>query len=317
MSKKPSCVIIDMDGGIDDALALILGLRSPEIEVVGITSVSGNVSVNQATLNALRVVELLTRPEVWVAQGLARPLARDPIRAFDFHGRDGLGDSHLPPPKLHRANKTALTATSETLSSCKKHELTIICTGPLTNIASLLTEFPDARREIREIVIMGGAYGITEYGVGNETPVAEFNSYSDPEAAKIVFETDVKLKTVGLDVTTIPHLELTTKDYDRIKKGREKVAAFAARILERNMREHGRFTLHDPMAVAVAIRPSFYKFSDYHVRIETKGKYTTGMTVADRRVWLSPDKLQGNAVTVCNDVDPRFKQLFLERLIAA
>ncbi len=108
-----------MDGGIDDALALILALRSPEIEVAGITAVSGNVPVEQATINALRVVELLERPDVWVAEGLARPLARDPIRAFNFHGRDGLGDSHLPLPKLRPTAKTALNAMSETLTSAR------------------------------------------------------------------------------------------------------------------------------------------------------------------------------------------------------
>jgi inosine-uridine nucleoside N-ribohydrolase len=306
-----------MDGGIDDALALILGLRSPEIEVAGITSVSGNVPVNQATSNALRVVELLDRPDVWVAAGLARPLARDPIRAYNFHGRDGLGDSHLPLPKLRSTTKTVLNAISETLSLSKKHGLTLICTGPLTNIASLLLEFPDAKKQIGEIVIMGGAYGITEYGIGNETPVAEFNICSDPEAAKVVFEAGMKLKAVGLDVTTIPRLELTTSDYASIRKREGKVATFAARILERNMRAHGRFTLHDPMAVAVTIGPSFYKFLDYHVRIETKGEYTTGMTIADRRAWLSEDELEGNVVTVCSDVDPGFKRLFLERLTAA
>jgi purine nucleosidase len=306
-----------MDGGIDDALALILGLRSPEIEVAGITSVSGNVPVNQATLNALRVVELLDRPDVWVAEGHARPLARDPIRAYNFHGRDGLGDSHLPLPKLHRAAKTALRAIRETLSSSKKHGLTIICTGPLTNIASLLVEFPDTKNQIREIVIMGGAYGITEYGIGNETPMAEFNTYSDPEAAKVVFEAGLKLKAVGLDVTTIPRLELTTSDYARIRKGSGRAAAFATRILEKSMRANGRFTLHDPMAVAVMVRPSFYKFSDYHVRVETKGDYTTGMTIADRRVWLSEDRLEGDVVKVCSAVDRGFKRLFLERLTAA
>lgn len=306
-----------MDGGVDDALALILGLRSPEIEVAGITSVSGNVPVNQATLNALRVVELLDRPDVWVARGLTRPLVRDPIRAYKFHGRDGLGDSHLPLPKLHRSSKTALNAINETLSSSKKHGLTLICTGPLTNIASLLTEIPSARRQFGEILIMGGAYGITEYGAGNETPVAEFNIYSDPEAAKVVFEAGFKLKAVGLDVTTIPRLELTTSDYTRLRKGRGKGAAFAVRILERNMRAHGRFTLHDPMAVAVTIKPSFYKFSDYHVRIETKGDYTTGMTIPDRRASLAEDKLEGDVVKICSDVDPGFKRLFLERLTAA
>src|SRR5579864_8078631 len=118
-----------MDGGIDDALGLILGLKSPEIEVVGITSVSGNVPVHQATLNALRVVELVDRPDVWVAEGLAKPLARDPIRAFSFHGRDGLGDSHLPLPKLPVASKPALNMIVEILSSSKKRGLTIVCTG--------------------------------------------------------------------------------------------------------------------------------------------------------------------------------------------
>lgn len=306
-----------MDGGIDDALALILGLKSPEIQVVGISSVSGNVPVSRATMNALSVVELLERPDVWVAQGLSRPLARDPIRAYNFHGRDGLGDSHLPLPRLHHASKTAVNAIRETLSSSKKHGLTLICTGPLTNIASLLLEFPDTKREIGEVVIMGGAYGVTEYGIGNETPVAEFNIYSDPEAAKVVFEASLKLKAVGLDVTAIPRLELTTSDYARIKRRRVKAAMFAVRILERNMRAHGRFTLHDPMAVAVTIKPSFYEFSDRHVRVETKGDYTSGMTIADRRVPLSEDKLEGKVVAVCRGVDPGFKQLFLERLTAA
>jgi purine nucleosidase len=310
-------VIIDMDGGIDDALALILGLRSPEVEVVGITSVSGNVPVSQATLNALRVVELLNRSDVWVAKGLPRPLARGPIRAFNFHGRDGLGDSGLPLPRLRPIHKSALNAILETLNSSKRHGLAIICAGPLTNLASLLKEHPDTKRKVEEVVIMGGAYGVTEYGFGNETTVAEFNIYSDPEAAKIVFEAGLKLKAVGLDVTNIPRLELTRADYTRIGKRKGKVARFATRILERNMREHGRFTLHDPMAVAVTIRPSLYKFSDYHIRVETKGDYTTGMTIADRRAWLSEDKLDGDVVKVCSDVDQGFKRLFLERLTAA
>ncbi|TMI49053.1 pyrimidine-specific ribonucleoside hydrolase RihA [Candidatus Bathyarchaeota archaeon] len=302
-----------MDGGIDDALALILALRSPEIEVAGITAVSGNVPVEQATINALRVVELLERPDVWVAEGLARPLARDPIRAFNFHGRDGLGDSHLPLPKLRPTAKTALNAMSETLTSAKKHEVTIICTGPLTNLASLLIESPHVKSRIEEIVIMGGAYGITKYGVGNETPVAEFNIYSDPEAAKTVFEAEIRLKAVGLDVTTIPQLEIVKKDYARIRRSKGKISMFATRILESNIRAHGRFTLHDPMTVAVKIRPSFYRFSDCRVAIETKGEYTTGMTVADSRD-LKEDQLLGGPVMVCSDVDPGFKRLFLDRL---
>ncbi len=306
-----------MDGGIDDALALILGLRSREIEIAGITSVSGNVPAEQATINALRVIELLGRPEVWVAEGKGRPLRRDPIRAFSFHGRDGLGDSHLPPPKLRPSGETALKAMVETLSTSKRHGVTIICTGPLTNIASLLIEFPDARRQIDQIISMGGAFAITKYGVGNETPVAEFNIYSDPEAAKIVYETNIPLKAVGLDVTTIPQLELGKTDYHRIRKSKRKIARFATRIIWKNMRAHDRFMLHDPMAVAVTIWPAFYRFANYRVRVETKGEYTTGMTVADRRDRLTEGQLLGRRVEVCRDVNPRFKRLFLERITEA
>ena len=313
----PSRVILDMDGGIDDALAVILALKSPELEVVGVTAVSGNVSVQQATANALRVVELLDRTNVWVAEGLAHPLTRSPIRAFSFHGRDGLGDSHLPRSKLRKVRWSGVSMLRETLSSSKKHSLTLICTGPLTNIAKLLAKFPETKRMIKEIVIMGGAFGITERGFGNETPVAEFNIYSDPEAAKIVFESGVELKAVGLDVTTIPDLELSTDDYARVRRGTGPVARFASRILESNIRNRGRFTLHDPMAVGAVIKPTLYSFTDCHVQVETKGEYTTGMTIADRRRWLPEKRLLGSPAKVCGGVDLGFKELFLDRLLGS
>ena len=305
---------MDMDGGIDDALAIILALRSPEVEVLGITAVSGNVSVEQATINALRVVELLDRQDVWVASGLARPLNRNPIRAYNFHGRDGLGDSKLARPKTRPLAKIALRALNETLLSANKHELTIICTGPLTNLASFLTKYPDQTRMIGEVVIMGGAFGTTEHGMGNETSVAEFNIYSDPEAAKIVIESEIKLKAVGLDVTTIPRLEFSRADYFRIGRENSKIARFASQILAKNIRAHGRFTLHDPMAVAAKVRPSYYRFEDYSVNIETRGEYTTGMTIADRRDWLPQRKLAGHRTSVCVGVSDHFKQLFMDRL---
>jgi inosine-uridine nucleoside N-ribohydrolase len=311
---KVTRVIIDMDGGIDDALALILALKSPELKVLGITAVSGNVPVEQATLNALRVVELLDRPDVWVSKGSTRPLSRDPIRAFNFHGKDGLGDSNLPFPKLEASNESALRKISETVSSSRGNDLTLICTGPLTNIARLIEDFPELIQRIEEIVVMGGAFGVTEYGTGNETAVAEFNIYSDPEAAKIVFETGIRLKAVGLDVTAIPCLELVKSDYDRIKKKKDSVSRFATVILESNIRQHGRFTLHDPMAVAAKIWPTLYKFTQYDVSVETKGEFTRGMTVADRRGGSERKLQMKGSVQICHDVDPRFKRLFLGRL---
>ncbi len=313
--KKPTRVIIDQDGGIDDALALILALRSPELEVIAITAVSGNVTAEQATLNGLRVVDLLNRGDVPVARGLANPLVRDPVRATSFHGKDGLGDSNLPVSKIRPAEKNALDTISDELAISKHRDLTIICTGPLTNIAALLTSFPDASKMIKELVIMGGAYGVTEYGVGNVTPVAQFNIYADPEAAKIVFESGVPLEAIGLDVTMIPKNQLTVKEYAGIRKSKGRVAAFAAKILNKNIHKHGIFAWHDPMTVATKIKPSLFEFASYKVQVETKGETTSGMTVADRRRWLPKNEVQGEKVMICKNVDSRgFKQLFLDRL---
>ncbi len=306
-----------MDGGIDDALALILAFRSPELEVVGITSVSGNVPVDLATINGLRVVELLDLEDAWVAKGLANPLIRDPIRATSFHGRDGLGDSNLPPPKLKPKEKNALEMLSDELATTKKQGLSIICTGPLTNIAALLTGSPEVAKKIGQLMIMGGAYGLTKYGYGNETPAAEFNILSDPEAARIVFESGVALRAVGLDVTMIPGSQLTLKDYRAIRRRKTKVARFAARILEKTMRRHRMFALHDPMAVAAMARPSMFHFAPYQVRVETKGEFTTGMTLVDRRA--SQHKRQPRQISlVCDSVRSEdFKGLFLNRLVQA
>ena len=305
-----------MDGGIDDALALILALQSPELEIAGITAVSGNVTVDQAATNALRVLELLGRNDVWVAKGLANPLIRDPIRATDFHGKDGLGDSNLPLPKLKVHERSALDMIPEEISSSKRHGLTLIATGPLTNIAALLTKDPEAAGKIDDLIIMGGAFGLTEYGHGNETPAAEFNIYSDPEAAKIVFESGAPLKAVGLDVTMFPEAQLAQKDYDRLRKAETKVARFASSILSKTMKKWGRFTLHDPMAVAAKAKPSLFHLQKHRVLVETKGEHTTGITVVDRRDWLPESKRSGRSIMVCNKVRlGEFKSLILSCLL--
>src|SRR2546428_4616106 len=170
---------------------------------------------------------------------------------------------------------------------------------------------------IEEIVIMGGAYSITKYGYGNETPVAEFNIYSDPEAAKIVFEAGAPVKAVGLDVTMNPSVQLTKNDYVRLRNRKGRIAAFASSILENNMRTYGRFALHDPMAVAVKVKPLLFQFANYHAQVETKGEYTLGMTVADRRDSFPDHKLAGRPAMVFTKADPNLKQFFLMRLTLA
>jgi pyrimidine-specific ribonucleoside hydrolase len=253
-----------------------------------------------------------------VARGLANPLVRDPVRATSFHGKDGLGDSNLPVSRIRPAEKNALDTISDELSVSKRRDLTIICTGPLTNIAALLTSFPEANKMIKELVIMGGAYGLTEYGVGNVTPVAEFNIYADPEASKIVFESGVPLKAIGLDVTMIPKNQLTLREYAGVKKSEGRVAAFAAKVLNKNIHKHRIFALHDPMTVATKIKPTLFEFARYEVQVETRGENTAGMTVADRRRWLPERKMQGEKMMICKSVDSRgFKQLLLDRMTRA
>jgi pyrimidine-specific ribonucleoside hydrolase len=253
-----------------------------------------------------------------VARGMANPLVRDAVRATSFHGKDGLGDSHLPISRIRPAEKNALDTILEALAESKRRELTIICTGPLTNIAALLTSFPESAKMIKELVIMGGAFGVTEYGVGNVTPVAEFNIYADPEAAKIVFESGVPLEAIGLDVTMNPKSQLTLTEYVGIKQSKGRVATFAARILDKNIHKHRIFALHDPLTVATKVKPSLFKFASHRVQVETKGEITTGMTVADRRVRLPVGEMQGEKMMICDNVDSRgFKRLFLDRLTAA
>ena len=246
---------------------------------------------------------------------MANPLVRDAIRATSFHGKDGLGDSNLPVSRIRPAEKNALDAISDELAVSKRHELTIICTGPLTNIAALLTSFPDTAKMIKDLVIMGGAYGLTEYGIGNVTAAAEFNIYADPEAAKIVFESEVPLEAIGLDVTMIPRNLLTLGEYARIRKSKGRVAAFASAILNKNIHKHRIFALHDPMTVASKIKPSLFEFADYRVQVETRGEITSGMTVVDRREKPAENKTQAEEVMICKSVDSRgFKRLFLDRL---
>jgi inosine-uridine nucleoside N-ribohydrolase len=264
------------------------------------------------------VVDLLNRGDVPVARGMANPLVRDAVRATSFHGKDGLGDSHLPLSRIRPAEKNALDTILEALAESKRRELTIICTGPLTNIAALLTSFPESEKMIKELVIMGGAYGITEYGVGNVTPVAEFNIYADPEAAKIVFESGVPLEAVGLDVTMNPKNQLTLTEYVDIKKSKGRVATFAAKILDKNIHKHRIFALHDPMTVATKVKPSLFKFASHRGQVETKGEITMGMTVADRPRQLAEGKVQGEKMMICENVDSGgFKRLFLDRLTSA
>ncbi len=311
MARK---VILDMDPGIDDALAILLACRSPELEVLGITTVAGNTYAERGAVNALKTLEVLGRRDVPVYVGQRKPLLRSYEPEEWVHGSDGLGDVGIPEPAGKPEEGRAVDFIVETVMDSGPGEVTIVATGPLTNIAAALILEPRVAERLQELVIMGGAYGLTPYGFGNSTPVSEFNIYCDPEAAKIVFDSGAPLTAVGLDVTTDPKAVITKELHERLSEKGSETARFAAKISRRHIDLFGSVALHDPMAVAYALDKSLLKTRRYHVTVVLGEGVTRGQTIVDRR----PRALMGEKkpnVNVAYWVDgPRFLQLFMERI---
>ncbi len=298
----PRRVIIDTDPGVDDALAILLALRSPEIEVVAITTVCGNVPVGQATKNLFRILNLVkVPPELLIGQGAARPLRQPLINATNVHGADGLGglDCFRNPDGSPLYPDASLPATLPTAQDvwrdCVRRypeELTLITLGPLTNLAVALKVDPTTVGRLRGVISMGGAIAVP----GNISPAAEFNIYVDPHAAQRVIQARLPehgqaggpMTLVPLDVTTKVSLNrtalqrLTAKSTDPVCRFAGHTTGSALAFAE-EIEGHGLFHLHDPLAVAVAIDPSLVTLTPLHVEVETEGQATRGMTLADRR----------------------------------
>lgn len=307
-------VIMDCDTGVDDALAIMLAVRSREVDLRAVTAVSGNVHVDKTSINTLRVLETLGETDIPVAKGMAKPLQRQLEVAEDFHGKDGLGDSNLPPPKLQLDKRHAVDLLLEEVSA-QPRSITVVATGPLTNIATALQREPRFAENVLGLVIMGGAYGVTQYGYGNANPAAEFNIYVDPEAANVVFNSGIPLTCVGLDVTTDPKATLSKDLYGRIERANTSCAKFAALVSRQLVTKYGFLHLHDPMAVAAVVDPSLFSVRDYHVDIEMVSNLTRGQTIADRRDWLPESYRKPPNASVCVGVDgERFLSMFLDRI---
>lgn len=311
-------VILDMDPGIDDALAIMLAVRSPEIQVEAITTVSGNVHVSKAGKNVLKILEsmpdLKKKPEV--AQGLPKPLFGKLTTAESVHGKNGLGDSNLPEPKQALSKKHAVDLIIEKVLS-SEGEIALVTTGPLSNLAFALLKEPKIAEKIQQLVMMGGAFGVTKHGFGNITPAAEFNIYTDPEAARIVLGSGLSVTAVGLDVTMDPSALITRREYARIRSAKTESAELVTRIIRKRMESFGSLALHDPMAVAVVIDPSLVTKREYFVEVETRGEYTRGQIVVDRRGILPPQTARvGKPINVCTSVlGEKFIDLFMKRVI--
>lgn len=302
-------LILDCDPGHDDALAITLALARPELDVLGITTVGGNSPVANTTRNALRVLALLGRPDVPVAAGAARPLVREPWVPVEFHGESGLDGADLPEPVSAARPEGALVMASTLLEQAGS-PVTLVATGPLTNIALLVRARPDLHSRIERVCLMGGS--LSE---GNTTASAEYNIWQDPEAAAVVFGAGIPVSMMGLDVTH--RALLLGPDVTRLEAVGTPAAAVFADLLRFFAVYHRRrygwdgSPIHDAVAVAHLAVPGLVTTRLLRVDIETAGALTRGRTVAD------PERLQRLPANVEAGVDidrERFVSLLIEAI---
>jgi inosine-uridine nucleoside N-ribohydrolase len=317
-------IIFDTDPGTDDALALMLALNSPELDVRAITVVPGNVTASQGLENALRMVSLANRCDIPVAAGAQHPLFQKLVTAEFWHGKNGLANVELPASKCRVDSYFGPDLIIQMVHAAP-HEITLVPVGPLTNIALAILKDPSIVPLVKEVILMGGSIS-----GGNVNASAEANIYNDPEAAQIVFQAGWPLTMVGLDVGD--KTLFSRKYLDQLSQTHGPVNDFIYAVGKYLIDLSARFgsggtPMYDPLAVGVAIDAALVKSPEMHVDVETRGDFTRGETVANRRgavernvlhgdhyVIEAVDKVTPNA-KVCVDVDAeRFMQLFVSRI---
>ncbi|HEY6765038.1 MAG TPA: nucleoside hydrolase [Candidatus Sulfotelmatobacter sp.] len=318
-------IIIDTDPGTDDALAIMLALNSPELDVRALTVVPGNVTLDMGLDNALRMVSLAHRCDIPVAAGASHPLFQKLITAEFWHGKNGLANVKLPPSKC-KVDPTFGPDLIIRLVHASPHEITLVPVGPLTNIALAVEKDPSIVPLVKEVIIMGGSIS-----GGNVNAAAEANIYNDPEAAQIVFQAGWNSLTMsGLEVGnkalfTPGHLAQLENTHGPINDFVHSVLKY---LVDLTLQYGGTgVQMYDPSAVAIAIDPSLVKTSEMHVDVETQGQFARGETIANRQGYVEHNVLHGDhyeiegvdKVTpntkVCVDVDSdRFLKLFISRI---
>ncbi|CAL5350705.1 hypothetical protein CsSME_00038032 [Camellia sinensis var. sinensis] len=293
MGKREK-VIIDTDPGIDDSMAIFMAFQSPQLEVLGLTTIFGNVSIEGATRNALLLCEIAGYPGVPVAEGSPEPLKGGKPLVADFvHGANGLGNTNLPPPKSKKIEKTASEFLVDMVSEYPG-EVSILALGPLTNLAKAVKRDSSFASKVKKVVILGGSF----FALGNVNPAAEANIYGDPEAADVVFTSGANIVVVGINITT--QVKLTDADLDelRLSQGRHvqlisKMCKFYRDWHVASDGVHGIF-LHDPVSFVALVRPDLFTYKKGVVRVETQG-ICLGHTLMDQglKIWNSSNPWTG------------------------
>jgi purine nucleosidase len=308
-------LLVDCDTGIDDALMLLYLAGSPEAEIVAVGSVHGNISAQQAANNTRVVLEVVGLNDVPVTVGAALPLAQPLLTSEYVHGDDGLGSTGWRTPRIPPVEGESAAAQIVRLARAEPGSFTLLASAPLTNLALALLLEPDLPALIPRVVIMGGAIACP----GNITPLAEANIWHDPEAADLVLGAGWDLTLVGLDVTM--QTILTGQYLDRLHAAQGAVPRFAWEIIQfylgfyQTSIGYWGCAMHDPLAAAIALDPSFARYQRGPVSVELRGSETRGMTVMDRRGYRDTVPIPRSPVSVAMEVDAeRFLDQFLTRL---
>ncbi|KAL8526320.1 hypothetical protein ACS0TY_015511 [Phlomoides rotata] len=280
-SKKGEKVIIDTDPGIDDSMAILMAFQSPDLDILGLTTVFGNVTTENATRNALLLCEIAGRPDVPVAEGSFEPLKRGEPRIADFvHGSNGLGNVFLDPPKSKKSDKSASELLVDKVSEFPG-EVSVLALGPLTNIALAIKRDSSFASIVKRLVVLGGAF----FALGNVNPAAEANIYGDPEAADIVFTSGANIDVIGINITT--QLKMTDLHLEQLRKSGGRHAQFICDMCKfyrdwhvKSDGVYGIF-LHDPVSFVALVRPDLFTFRKGVVRVETQG-VCVGHTLMDQ-----------------------------------
>lgn len=312
-------IILDCDPGMDDSMAIVMAAKAPELDLLAVTTVNGNYPVDVTCVNARKTLELLEKTDIPVARGMANPIIRKSPSDPFTHGKDGQAEAYLPDPKMPLCELDAVDLIIKLVKE-NPGEITLVVTGPMSNVAMAMIKAPEIKEMIHDIVAISGMFGLNDYAFMNatgDTPQSEWNVYVDPEASKVVYESGVKLTALGLDVATYFDVDFTDDQLALLEKSDRKEAAFLANAVHFvRGRGFGAYcAVIDCMAVAYAIDPTLVETFDAHVGVETKDGLTLGMTVIDRRhhfVWEQLPLISVGKKADCG----RFLKLLLDLVLA-